>query len=407
MRPSLPLLLASSAAALPWGGPHHHQTPMRVELGPRPYYLVDNMDAGPLKDQLAACSEGPFHRSDFVFAHRGAPLQFPEHTREGYAAAARMGAGVIECDVTFTADKQLVCRHSMCDLHSTTDILTRPELAKKCTQGFTPADNQRGIPASANCCTADITLAEFESLCAKMDGVNLNATTLTEYLDGTPRFRTDLYATCGTLMTHKAYIAMVDDLGLKFTSEAKLPAVPMPFNGYTQEQFLSDIIADYKAAGIDASRVWPQSFQFEDIAYWIKTAPDFAEQALFLDPRVSTQEGYINATASLPGLAAQGLKIVAPGFWALTQLDANKKIVPSAYAVAARKAGLDIVTWSFDRSGWLNKGGDSFYQPIHEVINNDGDMYTVLDVLVKQVGIKGLFTDWAATVVYYANCFGL
>lgn len=40
-------------------------------------------------------------------------------------------------------------------------------------------------------------------------------------------------------------------------------------------------------------------------------------------------------------------------------------------------------------------------------INHDGDMLEVLDVLAQDVGIKGMFTDWAATVTYYANCKGL
>ena len=29
---------------------------------------------------------------------------------------------------------------------------------------------------------------------------------------------------------------------------------------------------------------------------------------------------------------------------------------------------------------------------------------TVVDVLAKDVGIRGLFSDWPATVSYYANC---
>ena len=55
-----------------------------------------------------------------------------------------MGAGVVECDVTFTKDRQLVCRHSQCDLHTTTDILAVPELAAKCSEPFTPADAAAG-----------------------------------------------------------------------------------------------------------------------------------------------------------------------------------------------------------------------------------------------------------------------
>ena len=30
-----------------------------------------------------------------------------------------------------------------------------------------------------------------------------------------------------------------------------------------------------------------------------------------------------------------------------------------------------------------------------------------LDVLAKQVGIIGIFSDWPATVTFYANCMGL
>ena len=31
-------------------------------------------------------------------------------------------------------------------------------------------------------------------------------------------------------------------------------------------------------------------------------------------------------------------------------------------------------------------------------------MINVLDVLYEQVGIKAIFTDWAATTTFYANC---
>ncbi|KAL8954866.1 MAG: hypothetical protein Q9183_006894, partial [Haloplaca sp. 2 TL-2023] len=162
-------------------GTHGDTTAFNVQLGPRPYYLVDDMDDGSLKSKLQSCSEGPFTPSDFVFAHRGAPLQFPEHCVESYSAARRMGAGTIECDVAFTKDLQLVCRHAQCDLHTTTDILNRTDLAFKCTTPFTPASN--GTAAEAKCCTSDITQDEFKSLCGKMDGFNPNATTVEEYLD--------------------------------------------------------------------------------------------------------------------------------------------------------------------------------------------------------------------------------
>jgi len=34
-------------------------------------------------------------------------------------------------------------------------------------------------------------------------------------------------------------------------------------------------------------------------------------------------------------------------------------------------------------------------------------MYELLDVLAQDVGIVGIFSDWPATVTYYANCMGL
>ena len=171
-----------------------------VALGPRPLYLVDDMDKSDLQATLRRCAAGPFARTDFSIGHRGAPLQFPEHTEESYRAAARMGAGILECDVTFTKDKELVCRHSQCDLHTTTNILAVPELAAKCRQPFTPADPQLGTPASAMCCTSDITLAEFKSLEGRMDAADPAATTVAEYLSGTESWRTDLYSP-GTLLT--------------------------------------------------------------------------------------------------------------------------------------------------------------------------------------------------------------
>ncbi|WP_304440066.1 glycerophosphodiester phosphodiesterase family protein, partial [Oleiphilus sp. HI0066] len=76
-----------------------------------------------LKRKLQSCKSGPFAPSNFSIGHRGAPIQFPEHTKESYIAAAKMGAGIMECDVTFTKDRALVCRHAQCDLHTTTNIL--------------------------------------------------------------------------------------------------------------------------------------------------------------------------------------------------------------------------------------------------------------------------------------------
>jgi len=158
----------------------------RIELGVRVDYLVSRMRASALKQQLQGClrEDRRMRPAALAIGHRGACLQFPEHTAESYRAAALQGAATIECDVAVTADGELVCRHSQCDLHTSTDILLLPSLAAKCSQSWRPYDATTGELATARCCTSDITLSEFKQLCGKMDGVNVKARTPAEYVAG-------------------------------------------------------------------------------------------------------------------------------------------------------------------------------------------------------------------------------
>lgn len=391
--------------------------PHNVQLGPRPFFLIDDMDDGPLKTKLLSCSEGPFKTSNFSIGHRGAALQFPEHTRESYLAAARMGAGILECDVTFTQDRELVCRHSQCDLHTTTDILAIPELAAKCSEPFTPAEIDPATgkvirPASAKCCTSDITLAEFKTLTGKMDASNPAATTAQAFMGGTAPWRTDLYASKGTVLSHKESIALFQSLGVKMTPELKEADIPMPFQGdFTQQDYAQKMIDEYKQAGVHPKNVYAQSFSGEDVLYWIENEPAFGKQAVYLDGRYDDpQFDHTNPSTWKPDmqeLADMGVKIIAPPMWMLLAVDDNQQIVPSVYAKKAKEAGLDIITWTLERSAPLVNDGAWYHQTTDAVINNDGDKYVTLDVLAKQVGILGIFSDWPATTTYYANCMKL
>jgi len=392
-----------------------------VTVGVRPYFLVDSMKASKLKSELQACEVNLFQKSDFSIGHRGAGMQFPEHTRESYIAAARMGAGIIECDVTFTKDRELVCRHSQCDLATTTNILTT-NLASKCRQPFKPADPETGTKASAECCTSDITLAEFKTLKGKMDASDPDATSVEKFINATPSWRTDLYSGPGTLMSHKESIELFKKLGVKMTPELKSPSVAMPYEGsYTQEMYAQQMIDEYKEAGVDPKKVFAQSFNYSDILYWIDHEPCFGEQAVYLDGRAygetkEDQEKFAEfdpndkstwGNRNMQNLYKRGIRYIAPPMWVLVTLDENKNIVPSLYAKEAKKAGLEIITWTLERSGPLKNGGGWYYQTITEVINNDGNTYELLDVLAQKVGIKGIFSDWPATVTFYANCKGL
>lgn len=174
------------------------------------------------------------------------------------------------------------------------------------------------------------------------------------------------------------------------------------------------MIDDYKKAGIPPRDVLAQSFNLGDILYWIAHEPEFGRQAVYLDDANTPSE--LPTLAELQSLAAQGVKIVAPPMWALLTVDAKGHIVPSQYALDTKTAGLDIITWTLERSGRIvedvlptkdTPSPSFYYQSTLDALHNDGDILVTLDVLARQVGILGIFSDWSATVTYYANCMGL
>ncbi|PKO77247.1 MAG: glycerophosphodiester phosphodiesterase, partial [Betaproteobacteria bacterium HGW-Betaproteobacteria-15] len=303
------------------------------------------------------------------------------------------------------------CRHAQNDLHTTTNILVTP-LAAKCTTPFVPAtldaDGKVVTPAKAECRTSDITLAEFRTLRGKMDAFNPAARTPQEYLGGTANFRTDLYSgpTSGTLMTHAESIELFKRLGVKMTPELKSASVTMPFDGFTQAAYAQKMIDEYKQAGVSPRQVFAQSFNINDVLYWVRNEAAFGKQAVYLDDA--------NTVADLPGrnelvdYKSQGIQIVAPPIFALLSTNAAGDIVPSQYARDARAAGLGIIAWSLERSGLLADGNNGFYyQSFDSAIQTEGDVMRVLDVLARDVKVMGVFSDWPATTTFYANCAGL
>ncbi len=403
--------LASFSTATIAGDDHGHgrdrdRADQSIQLGPRPFFLVEGMDASPLKSRLLRCEDGPVRRTDFSIAHRGAPLQFPEHTKESYEAGARMGAGIVECDVTFTKDGQLVCRHDECDLHTTTNI-TNTELNASCTTPWS------GAGSSPRCCASDITLAQFRTLKGKMDASNPAATTAAAYLGGTATWRTDLYTSRGTLLTLKESIALNRRLGVKHTPELK-SGNPVRVNQVfgSQAAYALAMINEFKRAGVKPRDVFPQSFNLADVLTWITNEPAYGKQAVYLDD-VDPAAGFPRLTvAELAAARAQGVRIFAPPIPALLAVDASTNtLVPSQYANDIKAAGLGIITWSFERSdlrrGAAFGGFYAAYDPEGRVVKKDSDMYLALDALAQDVGVMGVFSDWPATVSYYASCMGL
>ncbi|MCP4905842.1 MAG: glycerophosphodiester phosphodiesterase [bacterium] len=390
--------------------------PVAIQLGPRPFYLMSRMEPGALRERLEACSQGPFRASPFSIGHRGAPLQFPEHTRESYLAAARMGAGSIECDVTFTADHALVCRHAQCDLATTTDILETP-LAARCSEGFRPAtfDAESGEllrPASARCCTDDLSLGEFRKLEGRMDASNPRATTIAEYLDATPAWRTDLYSNGGTLMTHAESIELFRGLGVSMIPELKSTG----FDRSDEDRHASRdrakrLLDAYREAGVPPEDVAFQSFDADDIRFWIDIAPAYGARAIWLtQPAPSSPTP---STAEFEALWREGFRTIAPPISMLLRLDEEGILRATEYAKRARAAGLEIITWTLERSGRIRDGriegraSDFYLGPLLPGLVDDGDIYRIVDALAQKVKIRALFSDWPATTTYYANCLGL
>mgnify|MGYP000944934362 FL=1 len=384
-----------------------------IQLGPRPFYLVDGMDEGRLKDRLTQCKSGPFYRTDFSIGHRGAALQFPEHSDAAYMAGARMGAGIVECDVTFTKDGELVCRHSECDLHTTTNIVATP-LNAKCTTPWS------GPNSSPQCCTSDLTLDEFKSLEAKMDASNPSAATAQGYLGGTASWRTDLYTGRAHVVTFKESIALNQANGVKHTPELKgathQDRIDAIFGG--QEQYAQQFADTMKNAGVKPQDTWPQSFNLEDIFYWIDHT-QYGKQAAYLLDYDTTKDDVIiqspydamDRTEFLKMLKKRGVKVIAPSMPALLRVTSSGDIVPSPFAKDLKRMGFDIITWTFERADLrqgASKAGYYYdFDPTGVAIKKDSDMYKALDVLAKDVKILGIFSDWPATVTYYANCMGL
>ena len=379
----------------------------KARVGVRPYYLIDNLPDGKLKSKLESCSNDNMYKSDFSIGHRGSTSQFPEHTEDSYVAASRMGAGILECDVTFTKDKELVCRHSQCDLHTSTNILEIPELASKCSIPFEGATNEKD--ANVKCCASDLTLAEFRQLKGRMDAGNPKAKTREEYVSYLGKTQTDWYSQNGKLMTHKESIELFKKLGAKFTPELKAANVDMPYEGnFSQENYAQKMVDEYKEAGIEPKDVFLQSFNLNDVLYWVENEPEFGKQAVFLIEDFASTRPEEETAAFMKELYEKGVRYVAPPLWMLVDLDSNDKIVASSYANEIKKANLNIITWTLERSGPLAGGGGGwYYQSIEKVTRNDATTYQLLDVLAQEVGVKGVFSDWPATVTYYANCLGL
>lgn len=220
------------------------------------------------------------------------------------------------------------------------------------------------------------------------------------YLGGTASFRTDLYSTCATLVSHSESIELIKAKNRMFTPELKTytPNAGMP----SYDAIRHKVIEEYRMHGVPASQVWPQSFNRPDVEYWINNEGPFGAQSVMLDG------DYTNGVSGglmdqFDSLKAAGVKILAPPMNMLVKVEGGT-YAPSNYAVLAKSMGFHLITWTLERSGLLATGGGFYYDTSAGFTQYEGDALLKTHVLAHDVGVLGVFSDWPATTTFYANC---
>ncbi|KAI9351355.1 PLC-like phosphodiesterase [Obelidium mucronatum] len=407
-----------------------------------------------MRNAIATC-ENPLAYNLETIGHRGAALIAPEETIKSFQIAVDSGAGWIECDAAVTKDLQLVCRHSVCDLHFTTDILSRPDMLAKCNGQFTPYKN--GTDASVNCCTYDFTLAELNTLCSTMETVtNGKALTIDQYLVSSPPFRTNGVAKgeCHKMVSHKEH--------LKFAKTKKVNVIPELKD--TTEKGTQDFLASKNSsieflANLMASEIREAGFTTPLDTKFKSAARGTIGVMQTFDRRVAKiwksgankdlnveymWETGMNSTATekdcpaaadcgtndvVLDLMKMGVELMSPAFNFYVSAEKHR-MIESQYSKdlksLAQKSGKNVYfgSWSLERSGCASQlgasnstfnaeaglgaiGGCGWYYNSVEGEASFGqheDSLLMLDVLFKQVGIIGLFSDFPATVSMYSNC---
>lgn len=361
-----------------------------------------------LEERLRECGGRTLRKTRFSIAHRGAPAHFPEHTRESYEAAARMGAGLVECDVTFTKDGVGVCRHADCDLHVSTNILIT-DLADHCRKPFTGAsENPVGRPASAECCVSDLTAVEFKNLCGRSPSVNRSAISVEQYLSSENGSLSIEDPSCGTLLTHAESITLLDSLGVDFVPELKRTRVSSAVSQAEIRRRALEFLEAYQRANIAPERVFPQSFDLDTISLWTRENPAYSKRSIFLDAQYESTEFDPNAPStfspSMADIRRSGAAFVGPPFWTLL-VERDGRIFPTAYAQQARLHGLGIVPWSLSRPSLLTANATRMRPPFSSLLQGDDDYDFIIHHLAQDAHVSGLFSDDPARVTRYANCF--
>tara|TARA_B100000945_G_scaffold103828_1_gene82042 strand:+ start:139 stop:879 length:741 start_codon:yes stop_codon:yes gene_type:complete len=245
---------------------------------------------------------------------------------------------------------------------------------------------------------SDITLKEFKSLCGRADRIDLRAVAVDQYLRDRPPLHPGItQAECGTLLSHKESISLIGKRGRKYIPELKkMDAVSLRAMGLSLEQYADLLLEEYRNLEVEASTVFPQSFDLRVVDHWLTRHPDYANNVIFLDGR-GRNPLFLPSRRDMDELFRRGLRYIAPPIPMLLRQDDEGNLRETNYARYAIQSGLKLITWTMesrlsDIAGFSNQGSDRLL---------------VLDALHQRAQVSGVFSDWPATVTRYANCMGL
>ncbi len=393
------------------------KAPNVISLGPTPYFILSQLlsdvtrdeneidSSMELKNMLNKCAKenNIFQASQLIASADGinnidhGRMPYPPHTLTSYEAALRMGAGMIQCPVTFSKDRKLVCRKEQCDLHYTTDVLTHPDqrLASKCSHPFIPSDGFNR-PAQVKCCTSDFTLEELQMLNCRCSGdvsarstdVNVWGMTVLDYLGTSP--------TCvaAKIPSHEEYIKLVDSWGANF-APTQVPFIDSEdVHDYTQEMLSRQIMSTYvEGFDIDPARIFPISQSVKDLVLWRKEFPLHSRNSIALDlinEDVTDMDSLKEHFSSF--LKSGVFNVIAHNVGMILKQsegsDSSHSFQSTAYSRVAAEMGLSIFAM------WTGP------------ITQDFNALHILHHLKAQGGVQGIFADvsFVPITTFYDNC---
>ncbi|RBP49603.1 glycerophosphoryl diester phosphodiesterase [Arenicella xantha] len=313
---------------------------------------------------LSMLLSSPTMADPLVIAHRGASGYLPEHTLEAITLAFAQGADYIEQDVVLSRDGVPVVLHDI-HLDTVTDVAEKFPKKKRADGRFY---------------AIDLTLAELKSL------------TVNERreLNGDQVFPGRYQGSAGfTIATFEEQIELIGELNRQFSKNVGLyPEIKSPAWHRAQGADISVVVLEVlRRHGLDSAdaRIYLQCFDFaETQRVRVELGAKLKLIQLIGENDWSESDSDYDYLKTPSGLSEVAKVAQGVGVW-IPQLASPSTFKPTALAKHAQMAGLDVHAYTFRKDALP----PSVTSPM------------LLDLLFKQLGINGIFTDFPDLVVEY------